>query len=86
VRSFTTAAFRKCFANLPADVRAQARRAYALFCADPFHPSLHFKQVKDDPVVFSARVGRSHRALGVRDRDEIVWFWVGTHAEYDAIV
>ncbi|CBE70040.1 conserved protein of unknown function [Candidatus Methylomirabilis oxygeniifera] len=27
-----------------------------------------------------------HRALGVRQSEEIVWFWVGTHAEYNHIL
>ena len=33
-------------------------------------------------------VGIGWRALGVRKADEekIVWFWVGSHAEYDKIL
>jgi hypothetical protein len=32
------------------------------------------------------RVGISHRALGVETEDGVLWFWIGTHAEYDKLV
>jgi hypothetical protein len=44
------------------------------------HPSLHFKPVG---LYWSVRIGRRHRALAVRDGDELVWFWIGSHADYD---
>ena len=33
--------------------------------------------------LYSARIGLGHRALGTRINDQVVWFWIGTHAEYD---
>jgi hypothetical protein len=51
---------------------------------NPFHGSLQFKRVNRRGDVWSARVGDDYRVLGVRvQSDEIVWFWIGTHAEYD---
>ncbi len=32
------------------------------------------------------RVTDSYRAVGVRNDDEIVWFFIGTHAEYDRLL
>jgi hypothetical protein len=32
------------------------------------------------------RVGLGYRALGVREADTMVWFWIGSHAEYDRLV
>jgi hypothetical protein len=32
------------------------------------------------------RVGIGWRALGVREQDAMVWFWIGSHAEYDQIL
>lgn len=29
---------------------------------------------------------RSYRALGVEKSEGIVWFWIGTHGDYDAIL
>jgi hypothetical protein len=32
------------------------------------------------------RVNQSYRALGVRTGDEIVWFWIGDHDEYERLL
>ncbi len=48
------------------------------------HPSLHFKRMRG--IVWSARVTHNYRALArVRD-NEVEWFWIGTHAEYDQLL
>ena len=54
-------------------------------CSDPirWHPSLHFKHVGR---LWSVRVGKGYRALAVAGDDGPVWFWIGSHAEYDRIV
>lgn len=83
MNSRTTRRFRELFSALPAHVQRQAREAYRLFQRDPAHPGLHFKQVHADPPLYSARVGISYRAVGVRDGDTIVWYWIGSHAAYD---
>jgi mRNA-degrading endonuclease RelE of RelBE toxin-antitoxin system len=79
--------FRDLLRLLPSDIRKQALAAYQLFLADPFHPSLQFKRVGKNNPVWSARVGLDYRVLGLRDSDdEIEWFWIGTHAEYDKLI
>lgn len=77
--------FRPLLRQLPADVRQQARAAYRQFKRDPYHPSLHFKKLRDR--LYSARIGRQYRALGImRGSDTIVWYWIGHHAEYDKLL
>lgn len=73
-------------AGLPQHVQKRARDAYLLFRTNPGHPSLHFKPVAANGDIYSARVGMGYRALGVRNKDRIIWFWIGTHAEYDKLV
>jgi hypothetical protein len=34
---------------------------------------------------WSVRAGIHHRALGVEHENGVVWFWIGTHAEYDRL-
>jgi hypothetical protein len=75
--------FWTCYNALPAPIREQADRAFELLKANPKHPSLHFKQVGR---FWSARVGLQYRAVGVDAADGIVWFWIGTHAEYDKLI
>jgi hypothetical protein len=86
MNSRTTRRFRQLFAALPAHVQRQARDAYRLFRQNPSHPGLHFKQVHPDPPMYSARVGISYRAVGARVGDTMVWFWIGSHAEYDLLL
>ncbi len=54
-----------------------------LLKVDPSHPSLHFKKVGK---YWSVRAGQSHRALGTEIKQGILWFWIGTHAEYDNLI
>lgn len=84
--SHTSARFRDALERLPQSVQRRAHEAYALFRADATHPGLHFKRVHATRPIYSVRVGLDYRALGIRDGDEMVWFWIGPHAEYDRLV
>lgn len=84
--SHITEKFRKAFAALPADVQEQARQAYRLFIENPHHPGLHFKSIHPTRPIYSVRVGLNYRAVGVREGDEIIWFWIGSRAEYDKLI
>ena len=84
--SYTTDRFRKAYRRLPEQVREQAREAYRLFRQNPYHPSLRFKQVHPARPIFSARISRDYRVVGVREEDTIIWFWIGSHAEYDKLI
>jgi len=75
--------FWTCYNALPAPIREQADKAFELLKAKPQHPSLHFKKVGR---FWSARVGLHYRALGVDVSDGIIWFWIGTHADYDWLI
>ena len=86
MKSTATERFWKRYADLPADVRKQAREAYRLFLGNPQHPGLHFKRVHSRRPIFSVRISIDYRALGIIEQDEITWFWIGGHAEYDQIL
>jgi len=85
IESRTTSQFRETYSKLPEEVRRQARQAYKLFQQDPRHPSLRFKKVDKQSNSWSVRVGLGYRALGVLEESVIVWFWIGSHAEYDRL-
>lgn len=86
MKSYTTERFWKAFERLPEEIRRQARETYRLFTQNPHHPSLRFKQVHPTKFIYSVRISASYRAIGVRDADEIVWFWIGSHADYDKLL
>jgi len=81
MRSSVTKAFRKKLDKLPAAVREQAAKSYALWRTDPHHKSLQFKRVSQRQPIYSARVGLDYRVLGLFENGHIYWFWIGPHAE-----
>jgi hypothetical protein len=44
---------------------------------------LHFKRIGR---FWSARVGLGYRALGLDAEGDVVWFWIGSHADYDKLL
>jgi hypothetical protein len=86
VKSRTTAQFRKLFADLPAPVQKQTRKAYRQFKQDPTYPSLRFKKVHPKLPIYSARINRDYRAVSQLDEDTAIWFWIGSHAEYNLLL
>jgi hypothetical protein len=86
MKSRTTRRFRASFRKLPKRVQSQARDAYRLFSNNPHHPSLRFKRVHPTEPIYSVRITRAHRALGVLVADEIVWFWIGDHDAYERLI
>jgi len=74
------------YQQLPKEARELADKNFELLKSDPRHPSLHFKKVDADRKLWSVRIGLQYRALGVEEPEGILWFWIGSHAEYDKIL
>ena len=88
-RNLRTQTFRNLFETLPPQVRELAITKFKKFLENPDHPSLRRHELRDThrgqhtPGSFSVSVTRSHRALYFEDGDTNVWYWIGTHADYD---
>ncbi len=83
MKHFASPRFWECYDRLPPAVRELSDKSFQLLKTDPRHPSLHFKKVGK---YRSARVGRYYRALAVEVPEGLLWFWIGTHSEYDKLV
>jgi hypothetical protein len=83
VRHFASPTFWETYAKLPENIRALADRNYALLKQNPRHPSLRLKRVGR---LWSVRVGSRYRALAVEVETGLLWFWIGSHSDYDAMV
>jgi hypothetical protein len=83
VNSKATEHFWDCYAQLPKTVQRRADKAYALFRRNPLHPALRFKPLASPPNHYSVRINEQYRAVGVKDEQTLVWFWIGTHNEFD---
>jgi hypothetical protein len=86
VKSVTSTKFRKVFKRLPIEVQQRAKQVYLVWKENPNHPSLHYKQVNETQSIFSIRVGLTYRALGVKEGNTIIWFWIGSHEEYNHLI
>lgn len=86
MRSRTNERFRKSFAALPGEIQRKAREAYARWHDDPSHPSLQYKKIHHSQPIYSVRIALGWRAIGIVQGDEMVWFWIGSHADYDKLL
>jgi hypothetical protein len=72
------------FNRLPEQVQRAAKKNFELLKSDPQHPSLHLKKIGD---MWSVRAGLQYRALGTDvGNEEVLWFWIGSHADYDRFI
>jgi len=86
VLSRTTERFRSQFSALPKPAQDKAVAAYELWASNPEHPALRFKKVHSTKPIYSVRVDRAWRAVGILDGDTVVWFWIGSHGDYEALL
>jgi len=80
MKHFASPSFWECYGNLPSSTQELADKNYNLLRTNSNHPSLHLKKAGR---YWSVRIGRKHRALAVQVEEGLLWFWIGTHAEYD---
>ena len=83
MKSRASSKFWASYQQLSPEVQQRARKQYRLWAANPDHSSIRFKKIKG---FWSARIDARYRALGIMDGDTIVWFWIGTHDEYEQIL
>jgi hypothetical protein len=83
MRHFASLLFWESYEKPPISIQELADKNFELLKADAKHPSLHLKKVGR---YWSVRVGTKHRALGIEVDEGILWFWIGTHGEYDKMV
>jgi hypothetical protein len=75
--------FWTAYDGLPASIQKLADANFELLKRDPRHPSLQFKKVGR---FWSVRVGLRYRALAVETGDAYLWFWIGSHGDYDRLI
>jgi hypothetical protein len=81
--SATLPSFWDAYFSLDANTRNSAKKAYQIWRGNPFYPSLHFKCINNVENIWSVRITRNYRAVGILERDTVTWFWVGSHDDYE---
>jgi len=87
------------YAALPKRARENADAAFELFKSDPFHPVLENHELHKDrrgrhrPGSRAVAVTRRYRAIYLPDEapkpprnPANVWYWIGTHEDYNNYV
>ena len=78
--------FWELYNQLPRQEQQRARKAYQIWKTNPNASGLRFKRVGDKEPIYSARVSKVYRVLGILEGDTIIWFWIGRHDEYERIL
>ncbi|HEV7405904.1 MAG TPA: hypothetical protein VGO11_23365, partial [Chthoniobacteraceae bacterium] len=53
---------------------------------DPWHSSLQFKQIHPTRPIFSVRISLDWRAVCIRSGDTALWYFIGSHVDYDKLI
>ncbi len=83
MNSQTLPSFWREYSGLNESIKLRARKAYELWRENPYHPSLRFKCINTKENIWSVRVSKDFRAIGVLDGDTVTWFWIGNHDDYE---
>lgn len=87
-----TGTYKAQLARLPPHIQRAAQQAFEAFVANPRHPALNDHPLGDTSRgrhrigSRSVRVTRSYRAIYVIDGPTTVWYWIGSHEDYNNFI
>ena len=88
MQHYAAVEFWQQYQALPQEIRTRADKQFSLLKANPQYPSLQFKKVgeRHGHEIWSARVTLNYRALAIKREEGYLWFWIGDHKAYDALI
>lgn len=66
-------------------MRLKIRKMYLIWSKNPFHPSLRFKCVNHAEDLWSVRITRAYRVLGIMEGDTVTWFSISNDDDYERL-
>ena len=84
MNNLTTPRYWRHYHALPPEIQKVADKNFQLFKENPNHPSLRFERKK--PELWSVRIGSGYRALARQLGENLIWFWIGSHDEYERLL
>lgn len=88
-RNVRTAQFKSLYDGLPDSIQRLGVSAYRQFKRDPYYYGLHLHELTDMKRgrhrlnSWSVWINREYRAIFVVDGETNVWYWVGSHSDYN---
>ena len=79
----TTPEFWDCYNKLPPSIQKLADRKFNLLKENSSHPSLELEKVGE---WWRAKVSENYRTLAFESKEGLVWFWIGNHDGYMALI
>ena len=76
-----TEKFKRCYSDLPAEVRKITDRKLMLFQRNPHHPSLRVKKMKGTQNIWEASITMNYRFTFELYKDVILLRIIGKHDE-----
>ena len=86
MKHLTLPRYWRYYQALPKKIQRLADKNFQLLKTDLHHPSLHFKKIGGEKILWSVRIGKQYRALGREKPEGILWFWIGSHAKYNQLL
>ncbi len=83
MKHYASPSFGAAYDALPEATQTVAKRSFQRLKSNPRHPGLRFKKVG---LYWSVRAGLHNRALAIEVDDGLLWFWIGSHTEYDQLI
>ncbi len=81
--TFQISGFTKAYRKFPQSLKKKLDKQFLLLAQDEKYPSLQFKKTGN---YWSFRIDGGYRALGKELPEGILWFWAGTHDEYERLI
>lgn len=84
--------FKQQQSALPEKIQQLAEQAFNLFKTDPAHPSLRSHGLADSNRgrhylgSVSISITMKYRAIYVETENAILWYWIGSHADYNNFI
>ena len=76
--------FNKLFLKLPKSIKVLAIKNYKIWKENHLHPSINYKKLNN--LLRSVRIGEHYRAMAYIEDNNINWFWIGSHEEYNNLI
>jgi hypothetical protein len=83
LKHFASPEFWVLYRALPQPLRELADRNFSLLKNDPRYSSLHLKKAGR---FWFVRIGLHYRAVAVEVPDGLLWFWIGSHEDYNKLM
>jgi plasmid maintenance system killer protein len=84
-----TRQFKALYKELPEVIQLIAQEKYKKFVENPKHPGLRHHALKENKVgqilksSYSVSINKQYRAIYIISNRRRVWYWIGSHANYD---